>query len=183
MPRRSRAAAPSFDKPPRAQRARPQRHRPHHHRGDFRRHFARADAARAARPASRNPDRARHRAGRCATSARARPTSPCAAPTARQAAGWSAGGSASTIGRSIAAATMPPATAFPTTLEELQGPRDHRRRRRQSVARITRPGCRASGSRTRSRCTMPRRPACCRGSARASASRCCRASSPMPSPT
>ena len=53
-----------------------------HHRGNLCDHLARAVAARAARTPSRNHDRARHSRRRSAISARAKPTSRCAAPRA-----------------------------------------------------------------------------------------------------
>ena len=68
-----------------------------------------------------DPDRARRRPGLSATSARARPTSRCAAPTGDlRLPAWSDGGSASTIGRSTAAATMPPRNGVPTNRAQLK---------------------------------------------------------------
>ena len=63
----------------------------------------------------------------------------------------------STIGRFTAAAIMPPRHGVPTTARELKRACLHRRRRRQSLARLFGLAATTSGSRTRSRCTTHRR--------------------------
>ena len=135
---------------------------PHHHPGNLRRHLARADAARAARAPSRNHDRARHQPG--IPRPRRRRGRHRAAQHRR------ANSAAGVVGRRLCiddwtlycSRDYAARTASRTTARRAQGPRAHRRRRRQSVARIIRPGCATSASRTRWRCTTPRRPACCR---------------------
>jgi DNA-binding transcriptional LysR family regulator len=95
--------------------------------------------------------------------------------------GWSAGASPTTIGRSIAAAIMPPpmaARAAAGTLPAIPSSAAAARACGRSIA----PGSKPTASPMRWRCSMTAPPACSPRSAPASASPCCPAWSPISTP-